>query len=463
MTYFPKKQKINLIIGLFFLLSSILCTYSLRFIIVEGDFEDIWIQIFIISLIFIIGTLNIIYAFRNYGGENYILLFISTLSMMLFIDFFFYPLIDKEMFRANFAEARGIEYDARKKIEVLIEKRINKEKVYPAIYPNRIDNLFIQSKEVSILGGISNERTVYCNENGEYILYDSDEHGFRNPKGLYDGKLQVALIGDSFVHGACVRDQEMFSAHIRSIYPKTLSFATSANGSLRNLALLKEFVAKHTPQTVLWFFTAGNDLIEQQKERENPVLVKYLSHPNHKQGLSELQPEIDRHLREFANDIIKEETLFSYYFKKTVRALFLVNTVQHIEAFIKRKSSIFFLGNQVPDTLDLANEHAYLRLILQEAQNVVSEWSGKLVTIYNPSQSIDLNKRSSHMSDDTFKKLTQELGIPMINLRKMLVDADDQSDLYALGLVNSECCSSHYNASGYKKASEIILKNIGLK
>ncbi len=54
-------------------------------------------------------------------------------------------------------------------------------------------------------GGISLVQTVYCNESGTWAIYDADEHGFRNRRGRQvAGQVDVAVIGDSFVAGACV-------------------------------------------------------------------------------------------------------------------------------------------------------------------------------------------------------------------------------------------------------------------
>ena len=53
--------------------------------------------------------------------------------------------------------------------------------------------------------GISNARTIYCNENGYYSIYKSDRFGFNNPDEEWDKKeIEYLLIGDSFTHGACV-------------------------------------------------------------------------------------------------------------------------------------------------------------------------------------------------------------------------------------------------------------------
>ena len=54
------------------------------------------------------------------------------------------------------------------------------------------------------LSGISNTKTVHCNENGYFTTYESDRFGFNNTdkKWLSEKEKKVILLGDSFIHGA---------------------------------------------------------------------------------------------------------------------------------------------------------------------------------------------------------------------------------------------------------------------
>ena len=69
------------------------------------------------------------------------------------------------------------------------------------------------------LSGISNSKTIACNENGYYSNYQSDRYGFNNPDINYDNftKKKVMLIGDSFVHGACVDEENTLSSQLNKI------------------------------------------------------------------------------------------------------------------------------------------------------------------------------------------------------------------------------------------------------
>ena len=110
------------------------------------------------------------------------------------------------------------------------------------------------------MANISNVTTVFCNESGEYIIYDSDEHGFHNPPGLWHkDAVQAVAVGDSFTHGVFVPSEDSFVSVIRSRMPATVNLGVDGNGPLAMLATLKEYAASLRPTIVLWFYYEGND------------------------------------------------------------------------------------------------------------------------------------------------------------------------------------------------------------
>ena len=57
----------------------------------------------------------------------------------------------------------------------------------------------INGTDVLPLAGISNIVTVLCNESGKYEIYESDEHGFHNPKALWNSRpFDIAAVGRFF-------------------------------------------------------------------------------------------------------------------------------------------------------------------------------------------------------------------------------------------------------------------------
>ncbi|HKY09990.1 MAG TPA: hypothetical protein VJQ55_17210, partial [Candidatus Binatia bacterium] len=125
--------------------------------------------------------------------------------------------------RRQLAARFGVTFDARAAIEVLSAMQARGVDAVPAVSPAVLleeqAGGFLKSAirsdgtEVLPLAGVSNKATVLCNETGTYVVYPSDEHGFHNPRGLWrSGRIDVAVVGDSFVHGFCVPSQQNFVA-----------------------------------------------------------------------------------------------------------------------------------------------------------------------------------------------------------------------------------------------------------
>jgi len=88
------------------------------------------------------------------------------------------------------------------------------------------------------------------------------DHDFHNPAGIWESKPNIAAVGDSFAHGACVDSESNFVNRIRQRYPNTLNLGMGGNGPLLALAGIQEYLADLEPKLVLWFFFDGNDLDE---------------------------------------------------------------------------------------------------------------------------------------------------------------------------------------------------------
>ena len=51
------------------------------------------------------------------------------------------------------------------------------------VYPS---NYFGKNTEIFPLSNSSYSKTIYCNENGYYSIYESDRYGFNNPDEQWD-------------------------------------------------------------------------------------------------------------------------------------------------------------------------------------------------------------------------------------------------------------------------------------
>ena len=185
------------------------------------------------------------------------------------------------------AKQSGVDFDTRSKLQIIAELRRRNINAVPAIVSQGLletdasgalkSRITIKGTNLLPLAGVSNKVTVLCNETGEYVIYNSDEYGFHNPKAIWnEGRFDIAAVGDSFTHGYCVPSDKNFVALIRQHYPTTLNLGVSGNGPLTTLATIKEYVKFAKPRMVLWFFWEGNDLRDLKRERNSPLLMRYL-------------------------------------------------------------------------------------------------------------------------------------------------------------------------------------------
>lgn len=128
--------------------------------------------------------------------------------------------------------------------------------------------LTLDGTEVFPHGGMSNKVTAYCNESGTHEWYESDEHGFHNPKGVWSAaQIDVVAVGDSYTQGHCVASDTNFVALIRQRYPRTLNLGINGQGPLMTLATLRDYGLSLKPKIVLWFFYEGNDMTDLAEEK----------------------------------------------------------------------------------------------------------------------------------------------------------------------------------------------------
>ena len=93
-----------------------------------------------------------------------------------------------------------------------------------------------------------------CNENGYFNSYFSDRYGFNNNNEIYSkNKISNIILGDSFIHGACVNNQDNVISNLKkNNYFKDreiLNLGYSGNGPLLTYATLIEYFPKKICRT----------------------------------------------------------------------------------------------------------------------------------------------------------------------------------------------------------------------
>ena len=147
-----------------------------------------------------------------------------------------------------YEDATGKDYDKRTKFEIYNDiKKINND-ITVILSPSfGLEYFGQQHLEDNLfpLSGFSNKKTINCNENGYYSIFQSDRYGFNNPDSEWDSKeIEFLLVGDSFTMGSCVNRPHDIASNLRDLSKQNvLNLGYVANGPLFQYATLREYLA----------------------------------------------------------------------------------------------------------------------------------------------------------------------------------------------------------------------------
>lgn len=356
--------------------------------------------------------------------------------------------------RVHLARKFRMFFDNRTPLKVVADLHARQIEAYPAILPV----YFVEQAEgnhgdpgILPLGGISHKMTVLCNETGEYAIYESDEHGFNNPYGVFEQRpIDIVLVGDSFTHGYCVKQGEEIGGQLRHKGKSVINLGMGANGPLLELASLKEFAEPLRPKIVLWIYYEGNDLQDLERDYAFPLLRRYLE-DDYSQGLIHRQAEVDILLHQYARARMQQEQWVMQQKQPSVLAikflkLWRVRNLFGLSPVPSPQNSPYTLRQPVSDSL-----HLFAR-VLVKANAMVSAWGGKLYVVFLPSwerYARDVDQQTFMRRDRVFSML-QELHLPIIDIHEVFKQHDDPLSLIPFR------GRGHFTREGYQLIARAI-------
>ncbi len=384
-------------------------------------------------------------------GKNFktyfIIIFLSTISALYLFES--YLLIKEKNIILKKAEMykkkTGKSYDLRSKFEVYNDLKNDKEKV--TLSMTAWSKIFLDKNDLLPLSGLSNIKSILCNENGYYSSYLSDRYGFNNPDKEWDKKsIDYLVLGDSFAHGACVNRPNDISSVLRSLSKKNvLNLGISGNGPLTEYATLREY--KHTNvKNIIWIYFEGYDLADLINEKKNFILMNYIKDENFSQNL--------RNRNDAKDQVVKKITKKEYY--RIVEKYSDDNKLKYkILKFIRldKTKKVIFVNQVISEEI---NERVFkdFKDILALTKIEADKMKSKLYFVYLP-EFLRLSENYSNKNYYKVLKIVNDLDIPVIDLKKNLLDKEKNPfDLYPFGM------NAHFNVKGYRKSSQIILENI---
>ena len=374
--------------------------------------------------------------------QNYfVIIVLSIVCSLFFFEFYIYYKGGIKFFSDN-----ETTWENR---TIALQKEIKKEGGFPTIS--------IKNENLMSLSGISNSKIVQCNESGFYAKYNSDRNGFRNPDYVWDHDvLDIAILGDSQVHGDCVKEGNDVSSQIRKLTDlNIINVGWRGTGPLRQYANFREYIKKK-PRYIFWWYYE-TDIYNLKDELKNEILIKYLEDDEYDQNLINRRAEID--------SLIKEE--FENFMKTSFKAT-EVNKFKNLISFIKlyktrqiilTKLSYFSKKNE-NTKIDLTNDNILKNYfeIVKKMKKLAEKNDSKLVLVFIPAFKYEFSYNGIYFKNikkEIFNKMKKN-NIGIIDIEKLI------KENYILPNVLYPKLSTeyHFNKKGYRFIAEQVAKYI---
>ncbi len=397
----------------------------------QGGKRDYYNYYYLISFILIL--FSFISFFLNKKIKVYLIIIFSSVIFCLYLFegalilkySYFSKNIDLKK-RINIFNTNGKKYDTRTKFEIFNEMRQKNKNIMVPVFPYK----FINKKNFEIfpLSGVSNSKTVHCNENGYYFIYNSDRFGFNNPDIEWEkDEIDYLLIGDSFAFGDCVNSPHDIASNLRNLSGKNvLNLSYSGNGPLIQYATLKEFLPKKVKK-ILWIYNDGNDLENLEDELKNKILLNYLNEEKFTQSLKKKQVLSDKIGKKIIDSEIEQKINFP---------MLKFLKIYHTRALIL-----------TPKKAPLGEFKKIMKLSKKLSENNNIEF----YFIYLPSFEVINSKNLQKSNYADIKKIIINLDLPFLDI----YDEVFAKEIQPLKLFPFEM-HGHLNEKGYRKVSETI-------
>ena len=431
-----KENFSNIIILFSFLLGFSSLFYGINIIKVDYKWSLKIISFSIIFLIFFFLLFILPKKIKDYIIAVLTTIYLAFLSVNLYLQ---NSIPSHKVSLIDIAKEKNLKLDTRSKVQVIKEMRKDNKNVFSSVhaglFQTDIPKDEIIRNNIYPLSGISNVTTVMCNESGFFSIYKSDRFGFNNDNLIYEKKANnIMLVGDSMIHGQCVKEGDDIAGYLRKKGYNAFSFGISSNGPLTELATIREYAKFIEPKIIFWFFHP-NDFYDIKREIHTPILKNYLS-------------------EDFSQNLIKKQSEIDFFVKKVLEK-------KTIKKNIKKKKDLTFFLKYIGSQLTLNNLRYYFNItavsndydtfnkILFLAKKEAINVNAKLYFIYLP------DKRELQISKNDKKIFTilDDLMIETFNFKEYLKNSDDPLQYFPWRRM------IHFNKNGYELIGNVLINN----
>lgn len=352
---------------------------------------------------------------------------------------------------------------------------------YPFVPMGLLHEIAAQSESELFLSNVGNALMVMQEEDDGVIITAADEIGFRNPAGLFsqNDSFDVFLLGDSFTEGCCVPDGYTIADQLR----KTTSYSVynggkSGSGLLHQLAIFIEYGLNKRPKAVVIVLPESMILSRAAKEIQTEQLRQYYEEHKSKDLVSKsglkddlLKTEIDLRLTAAVTPVRSFVGELTHTINSKSLLVNLIHSNNALSDALRlswaRGSNTNtevvkgnpFQGEGVVRCSQTPNHKAIMTEVASWMNQQIQGYGGSLYIVYMPAVRFYGYLDWPECEHEMVISVTQELGIPLIDMVPVFDSVDDPKDYFAFSPVVATV-GGHPNRYGYQLMTEQIVKHL---
>jgi hypothetical protein len=293
----------------------------------------------------------------------------------------------------------------------------------------------------AMLSGFPNSRAILCAPQDNALIYTADRNGFNNPDMIYETRIDLLLLGDSFVEGFCLPEGQDLASQLRHLGVATAGMGIRGNGPLLELAALGRFGDAIRPRHVAMVFFEGNDWENFEHELRSPWLK------------DALQPHADFGSQASAGQTMaRARDAQQQASQETITFVDLLTRTEMMRNFFALQLTLTRFGLVYPKASRARPE---FQETLRRAKALAERWGGQFSLVYLPRVDRYLGG-STQAAFDPLRRLVREAAaaeqIPVIDLHEAFDSLPEPVALYA--------ADSHLSVEGAAVAADQIIRRL---
>ena len=416
-----------------------------------------WCDIFLLTYFFYVEKRKL----KKIIFIIYVILIIYSLELLTY--FFIIPeqqklLTNIENTRFKIASSKNLSIDKRSKLKAYLDEKKNNSNLEMNFYFNKDFENYktfknaIENDAIIPFRGPVNKLTLTCNEELQYSIIENDMYGFKNSNSIYEKKISVAILGDSYAEGLCQDNKNDISGHLIRSGINTVNLGVTGSGPLLSLAVIREYIGYFNPELIVYLYFEGNDLSDLKWELKNLYLKKYLEdiynkdYLNNKKSISSFLKDINTEHVNLISKFTSNDQLFINH--KENSNLEIIKDLIELTNIRNILKNLIYNHKQL-NTLD------NLFIILTKMNSEIKNQNKKFLFVYIPSWERYFTKANKNKiyfdQKEKIIRFLSENKIEHIDFDKKIKNTENKEDYFPLGFVG------HYSSEGYEAISKLII------